>query len=106
MDIVVSSFRREKRGAIVARVRIPLARACIYSSHVHRGRRDVSPRLSKVGTGRDGANRRVNCSRSGRTWAERTRSVNGFIFSTEKRGNGHQLSVARAAMDGVIWKVT
>jgi len=72
-------------GAIVARALTPLTRACIYSSHVHRDRRDATPWLGGVEVERDGVNRWTNGGRLGRTLAERTRSVNGFIFRTEKR---------------------
>ena len=65
----------------------------MYSSHVHLYRREWLALLG-IETERDGANRWTNGSLLGRTLAERTRRVNGFIFPTEKRGftgNSHQL---------------
>jgi len=59
-------------------------------------------RLLGVETGGDEENRWANGSRLGRTFAERTRSVNGFIFPTEKRGltgNNHQQSFTRRSRE-------
>jgi len=75
----------------------------MYPSHVLWGRRvDEMSRVLGVETERDGANRWANGSRLGRTLAERTRSVNGFILPTEKRGltgNNHQQSFTRGSRE-------